>query len=74
MLNYFVNFRFMFLVFSIGNPTPMEARSIRKLIAEAACSVYGIESTLYLTTAIIDLYEDAKVEVESASIVVIFIF
>lgn len=41
---------------------------IREKLAKAACSIYAIESMIYLTTGIIDTYEKADVDIEAAII------
>lgn len=45
---------------------------VRRAIADAACSIYAIESMIYMTASIPDLYEKPDIDLESA-IVKVFI-
>lgn len=44
----------------------METNTIRLELAKNSVAVYGVESALYLTAGIMDIYEDTNVEVETA--------
>lgn len=39
---------------------------VRNTLAKLSCDIYGLESMIYLTTGIIDQYDNPKVDMESA--------
>lgn len=44
----------------------METNTMRLQLAKNSVAVYGVESALFLTAGIMDIYEDTNVEVETA--------
>lgn len=44
----------------------MDAVNVRDAIARTAKSIYASESLVYLTTGIVDLYDDAEIDTEAA--------
>ena len=50
-----------------------EAVTLRSVIGKYACSIYALESMLYLTTGIMDKYDNTNIELETAIFKVNFI-
>lgn len=53
---------FSFFFFRRAN----EAVSLRSVIGKYTCSIYALESMLYLTTGIMDKYDNTNIDLETA--------
>lgn len=65
--------RLFFKSHSMETTFATEANSLRLELAKSVCAIYATESSLYMTSGIMDIYKNSNIELESCILQVVIV-